>query len=105
MTWESAHSILEGLGLAFIPFVAWVSLQIISMGKQIIVLESKVNDAFSKRLSSLESKVTSIESKLEIKIDKIEENVLDCKLTINNLIVEKFDTMIRRWESMNKEKE
>ena len=69
-------------------------MTIISHSKQIIILESKVNDSLDRRMLSLETKVEHLEYKIDKKIDSIEANVTDCKLSINNLIVEKFEHLI-----------
>ena len=72
---------------------------IVNHGKQIIILEEKVNDSLNRRMTSIEDKVTSMEAKLESKIDSLEESVVDCKLGINDKLNEKFDTLISRLEN------
>lgn len=96
--WEMVHHILEAMGLFFIPFIGWTLITILNHSKQIVVLESKVNDSLDRRMLSIENKVCSLENKLDAKIDSIENNVTDCKLSINALIVEKFDHLLRMVE-------
>jgi hypothetical protein len=92
--WEIIHHILEAMGLFFIPFVGWTLLTIIQHSKQIIILESKVNDSLDRRMLSMERKMSDFENKMEKKIDVIEENVIDCKLSIHSVISEKFDALM-----------
>lgn len=94
-SWDIVGHILEAMGIFFIPFVGYTLITIISHSKQIIVLESKVNDSLDRRMQSIEAKVQNLESKIEKKIDIIEANVIDCKMSLNNLITEKFETLMK----------
>ena len=94
-TWELISTMVE---LIVIPIIGWVLFTMISHGKQIILLEEKVNDSLNRRMTSIEDKVVSMENKLEMKIDSLEASVVDCKLTINDKLNEKFDTLIDRME-------
>ena len=94
-TWELVSTILE---FVVIPMLGWVLFTMINHGKQIIRLEEKVNDALNRRMTSIEDKVVGMEIKLEAKIDSLQESVVDCKLTINDKLNEKFDTLIDRME-------
>jgi len=95
-TWELVRSALE---LVVLPLLGWVLWSIVSHSKQIIVLEEKVNDSLNRRMTSIEEKVVNMENKLEVKIDALEDSVVDCKLAINDKINEKFDTLIDRLEN------
>lgn len=94
-TWELVSTMVE---LIVIPIIGWVLFTMISHGKQIILLEEKVNDSLNRRMTSIEDKMVSMENKLELKIDSLEASVVDCKLTINDKLNEKFDTLIDRME-------
>ena len=85
--------------MVVLPLMGWVLFTIVNHGKQIIILEEKVNDSLNRRMTSIEDKVTSMEVKLESKIDSLEESVVDCKLGINDKLNEKFDTLISRLEN------
>ena len=50
-------------------------------------------------MTSIEKKVVSMENKLEIKIDSLENSMVECKLAINDKISEKFDMLIDRLEN------
>jgi|TARA_R100001163_G_C5010446_1_gene156549 uncharacterized coiled-coil protein SlyX len=94
-TWEVISSMIQ---MVVLPLLGWALFSIVSHGKQIIILEEKVNDALNRRMTSIEDKVVSLESKMETKIDSLEESVVDCKLTINDKLNEKFDTLISKLE-------
>ena len=50
-------------------------------------------------MTSIEDKVVSMETKIESKIDAVEESVVDCKLAINDKINERFDTLMQKLEN------
>jgi len=93
--WELISSIMQ---MVVLPLMGWVLWTIVNHSKQIIVLEEKVNDSLNRRMTSIEEKVVSMENKLEVKIDSLEDSVVDCKLAINDKINEKFDTLIEKME-------
>ena len=93
--WELISSIMQ---MVVLPLMGWVLWTIVNHSKQIIVLEEKVNDSLNRRMTSIEEKVVSMENKLEVKIDALEDSVVDCKLAINDKINEKFDTLIEKME-------
>ena len=94
-TWELVSTILE---FVVIPMLGWVLFTIINHSKQIIILEEKVNDSLGRRMTSIETKVVSMETKLESKIDSLQESVVDCKLAINDKLNETFVALIDRME-------
>jgi hypothetical protein len=102
--WATLHHILEAMGVVFVPFLGWVMMTILSHGKQIIVLEEKVNDSLNRRMSSLEKRVMGMEERLETKIDTIERNVMECKITINEKasdlkqVVSKIENLIDKMD-------
>ncbi len=81
--WALIHHVVEVIGIIFIPFMAWVMLSIVNHGKQIIILEEKVNQSLNTRMISLEKRFSGMEEKLEKKIDVIEEVVVANKIAIN----------------------
>ena len=94
--WDLIGSTVE---LIVIPLLGWVLFTIVNHGKQIIILEEKVNDSLNRRMTSIEDKVVSMETKIESKIDAVEESVVDCKLAINDKIIELFDTLKQNLEN------
>ncbi len=84
--------------MVVLPLLGWALFSIVNHGKQIILLEEKVNDALNRRMTSIENKVVSLETKIDTKIDALEESVVDCKLAINDKLTEKFDTLISKLE-------
>lgn len=93
--WELISSIMQ---MVVLPLMGWVLWTIVSHSKQIILLEEKVNDSLNRRMTSIEKKVVSMENKLEIKIDSLENSMVECKLAINDKISEKFDMLIDKLE-------
>mgnify|MGYP003674163766 FL=1 len=93
--WELISSIMQ---MVLLPLMGWVLWTIVSHSKQIILLEEKVNDSLNRRMTSIEEKVVSMENKLEVKIDALEDSVVDCRLAISDKLNEKFDTLIEKME-------
>ena len=55
--------------------------------------------AFARQVQqTIEDKVGSLETKIDNKIDAVEESIVDCKLTIHDKLNEKFDTLISKLE-------
>ena len=108
--WSLTRDIAEDVGMFLVPVMAWVMYTILSHGKQIIILEEKVNDSLNRRMAGIEEKVVNMESKIENKIDGLEKNVVECKIAINNnasnlnsignSITNKFDTLIDKIEDI-----
>tara|TARA_Y100000361_G_scaffold152616_1_gene172481 strand:- start:1062 stop:1358 length:297 start_codon:yes stop_codon:yes gene_type:complete len=94
-TWEVISSMIQ---MVVLPLLGWALFSIVNHGKQIILLEEKVNDALNRRMTSIEDKVVGLEIKIDSKIDSLEESVVDCKLAINDKLNEKFDTLISKLE-------
>jgi len=108
--WSLTRDIAEVIGMFLVPVMAWVMYTILSHGKQIIILEEKVNDSLNRRMASIEDRVVGMETKIENKIDGLEKNVVECKIAINNnatnlnsisnSISNKFDTLIDKIEDI-----
>ena len=108
--WSLTRDIAEVIGMFLVPVMAWVMYTILSHGKQIIILEEKVNDSLNRRMASIEDRVVGMETKIENKIDGLERNVVECKIAINNnatnlssisnSISNKFDTLIDKIEDI-----
>mgnify|MGYP003135718043 CR=1 FL=1 len=101
--WEMIHRVVEILGIVFIPFAGWTMATLVNHGKQIIILEEKVNQSLNTRMVSLEKRFGGMEQKLEKKIDVIEEVVVANKISINEtgarlneMIADKFETIITK---------
>jgi uncharacterized coiled-coil protein SlyX len=103
-TWDLIRDITEVIGMFFIPVITWVMWTIITHGKQIIVLEQKVNDSLNQRMRGIEKRVGGLESK----IDDMSENVTECKMVVHDTknihgqISQKFDTLISRIDKMDR---
>ena len=58
--WSLTRDIAEVVGMFLVPVMAWVMYTILSHGKQIIILEEKVNDSLNRRMAGIEEKVLSM---------------------------------------------
>jgi predicted nuclease with TOPRIM domain len=100
-TWEFIESIARLVGMFAIPLFSWVVFNLIQQGKQIIILEQKVNDSLNNRMTSLEKTVGEVEEK----IDRIDSNIVDFKLHFSELnsntrrVEDKIGTLISSMEN------
>lgn len=100
-TWDLIRNVTEVIGMFFLPVMAWVLYTMVQHGKQIIVLEQKVNESLNQRMGRIEKRVGGIEEK----IDQMSDNVTECKMVVNdnkNLhseISRKFDVLISKMEN------
>ena len=84
--YETLEMTRDVISMIVLPIMGWMVLTIISQGKKLIVIEERVNDSLTRRLSGLEEKVDDLEAKIEAKIDNLAASVTDCKLTIMEAI-------------------
>jgi uncharacterized coiled-coil protein SlyX len=102
-TWSLIRNITEVIGMFAIPIFTWVVYTLIQQGKQIIVLEQKVNEQLGEKIKQVESKITGVESVIEEIRDNVVENkiLLNAQATVQNQIGDKFDTLISKFDHMN----
>ena len=96
-TWDLIRNVTEVIGMFAIPVFSWVVYTLVQQGKQIIVLEQKVNESLNQRLERVEKRVSSVENKL----DEIADNVVECKIAgagINS----KLDALVSKFEEKKK---
>ncbi len=79
-TWELIRNITEVVGMFAVPVFSWVIYTLIQQGKQLIVLEQRVNESMMTRLGSVESKVETLEEK----IDEVNKNINETEILIND---------------------
>jgi len=100
--WNLISNITEVIGMVAVPFFTWVIYTLVQQGKQIIVLEQKVNDSLNQRLGGLEKRVASVEEK----VDEIGESMTECRMLINDTkhmhgqINTKFDILITKLDDI-----
>jgi len=103
-TWSLIRNITEVIGMFAVPVFTWVVYTLIQQGKQIIVLEQKVNEQLGEKIKQVEKKISGVEKKL----DEISDNVVENRMLLNdnkNLhsqINSKFDTLINKMEKLDK---
>lgn len=88
MNIEYIKTVLEFIGLLFIPVIAWLLNTVSQHGKKIIILEERVNDSINRRLTNLENKFESFEEKLDV----VNLNAVKVTQLVENLN-EKFDDL------------
>ncbi len=107
-TWSLIRDITEVLGLFLMPLMAWVMWSLINHGKQIIVLEQKVNDSLNQRLGGIEQRVGGLETKIDELGESVTESSLACRMVVhdnNSLhdrINQKFDTLISKLDNIER---
>lgn len=74
--WILIRNVAEVIGMFAIPLFSWVVYTLVQQGKQIIVLEQKVNDSISQRMTGIEKRVGGMEEKME----EVVNNVIECKM-------------------------
>lgn len=83
MNIEYIKTVLEFIGLLFIPVIAWLLNTVSKLEKKILVLEERVNDSINRRLTNLETKFQTFEEKLDVvnlnavKVTQLVENLND----------------------------
>lgn len=89
-TWELIRNLVEMISIIALPVFSWVIYTLVQQGKQIIVLEQKVNESLNQRLQRVEKRIENVEEK----IDEIAENVAECRMMTseNKNIYEKIST-------------
>lgn len=102
-TWSLIRNITEVIGMFAVPIFTWVVYTLIQQGKQIIVLEQKVNEQLGEKIKQVESKITGVESVIEEIRDNVVENkiLLNAQAAVQNQIGDKFDTLISKFDTMN----
>jgi uncharacterized coiled-coil protein SlyX len=96
-TWDLIRNITEVVGMFAIPVFSWVVYTLVQQGKQIIVLEQKVNESLNQRLQRVEKRVTSVEEKL----DEIADNVVECKISSAG-IISRLDVLAQKLDDSKK---
>jgi len=97
-TWSLIRNITEVIGMFALPIFTWVVYTLIQQGKQIIVLEQKVNEQLGEKIKQVEKKLGGCEKKL----DEISESVVENRMllsenkNLHSQINSKFDTLISK---------
>lgn len=69
--WELIRHVAEVLGMIFLPILGWMLVTLTQHSKKIILLEERVNETITKRLSSLEKSFDDLDSKVDKSFDLI----------------------------------
>ncbi len=105
-TWTLIRNITEVIGMFAVPIFTWVVYTLIQQGKQIIVLEQKVNEQLGERIKQVESKINGVETVIEEIRDNVVENkiLLNAQASVQSQIGDKFDTLISKMDDLTKKK-
>ena len=86
-SWEMIRHVAEVLGMVFLPILGWMLFTLTNHSKKIILLEERVNETITSRLSNLEEHLDGVTKKVDenhILINEIAMNVDSCKIALHD---------------------
>jgi len=102
--WEMIRHVAEVLGMIFLPILGWMLLTLTQHSKKIILLEERVNETISKKLSSLEESFEKLDNKVDVNHDLI--NKIGSNLDRMEIILydkyHKLDTILEQVKNLSK---
>ena len=93
INWELIGFILQICGLVLIPFTIWLVKTVMTHNNKLALLEQKVNDSVSSRLTMLEKKMDTV----DVKIELINTNIVKNNTILDNLCAQ-MNHLIQRVE-------
>ena len=90
--WELIRHVAEVLGMVFLPILGWMLLTLTNHSKKIILLEERVNETITNRLTSLEKSFKDLDKKVDANHDLI--NKIDSNVDRLGMIVEDKDSKL-----------
>jgi signal transduction histidine kinase len=78
--WEMIRHVAEVLGMIFLPILGWMLLTLTNHSKKIILLEERVNETITHRLSQLEEHIDEVHQK----VDNTYKTISQMSVEINN---------------------
>lgn len=90
--WELIRHVAEVLGMIFLPILGWMLLTLTNHSKKIILLEERVNETITNRLTSLEKSFKDLDKKVDANHDLI--NKIDSNVDRLGMIVEDKDSKL-----------
>ena len=64
-SWEMIRHVAEVLGMIFLPILGWMLFTLNNHSKKIILLEERVNETITTRLSNLEERMDDVTKKVD----------------------------------------
>lgn len=91
-SWEMIRHVAEVLGMVFLPILGWMLFTLTNHSKKIILLEERVNETITNRLTSLEKSFKDLDKKVDANHDLI--NKIDSNVDRLSMIVEDKDSKL-----------
>ncbi len=101
--WQMIRNVAEVLGMVFLPILGWMLLTLTNHSKKIILLEERVNETITTRLSNLEEHLDDVTKKVDENhkvINDIAMNVNSCKMVLNDRD-KKLDSILEQVKKMS----
>ena len=90
--WEMIRHVAEVLGMIFLPILGWMLVTLTQHSKKIILLEERVNETITNRLTSLEKSFKDLDKKVDANHDLI--NKIDSNVDRLGMIIEDKDSKL-----------
>ena len=102
-SWEMIRHVAEVLGMVFLPILGWTLFTLNNHSKKIILLEERVNETITSRLSNLEERMDDVNNKVDENhalINDIAMNVNSCRLSLDDKD-QKLDSILEQVKKMS----
>tara|TARA_R100000149_G_scaffold52955_1_gene22796 strand:- start:631 stop:954 length:324 start_codon:yes stop_codon:yes gene_type:complete len=102
-SWEMIRHVAEVLGMVFLPILGWMLFTLNNHSKKIILLEERVNETITSRLSNLEERMDDVNNKVDENhtlINDIAMNVNSCRLSLDDKD-QKLDSILEQVKKMS----
>ena len=93
LDWNLIGFIVQIIAIVLIPFTIWLLKTVMGHATKLSLLEQKVNDSVSGRLTTLENKMSGVEIKMEVINSNIVKNntILDHLCQQVNHLIQRID--------------
>ena len=102
--WELIRHVAEVLGMVFLPILGWMLLTLTNHSKKIILLEERVNETITNKLTALEKNFQELDEKVDKNhnlINKIDMSVERIDLTLRDKDT-KIDSILAEVQKISK---
>ena len=102
-SWEMIRHVAEVLGMVFLPILGWMLFTLNNHSKKIILLEERVNETITSRLSNLEERMDDVNNKVDENhtlINDIAMNVNSGRLSLDDKD-QKLDSILEQVKKMS----
>ena len=102
--WELIRHVAEVLGMIFLPILGWMLLTLTNHSKKIILLEERVNETITNKLTALERNFQELDEKVDKNhnlINKIDMSVERIDLTLRDKD-NKIDSILAEVQKISK---